>query len=360
VKTYLVGGAVRDKLLGYPHHEHDWVVVGGTPEEMLDAGFKPVGRDFPVFLHPRTNEEYALARIERKSGRGYHGFTFQSSPDVTLEQDLSRRDLTINAIAEDSNGNLVDPYGGRNDLEARVLRHVSPAFAEDPLRVLRVARFAARYHHLEFRLAPETLALMRTIVDAGEIEHLVAERVWKETERALAETDPQIYFQTLHDCGALARLCPELNDEAQSLADLAHCAHHFSSTAVRFAVLCAALDQTALLQFCERMKAPNDYRELALLLIDHSISIAACNDAGNALELLQRTDAMRRPERFASLLDSCAALLVPLQQIQRLRTAYAIAAAVTAEPLLQRGFSGKALGEQLQVERLNAIQQNWN
>jgi tRNA nucleotidyltransferase (CCA-adding enzyme) len=360
VKTYLVGGAVRDKLLGYPHHERDWVVVGGTPEEMLDAGFKPVGRDFPVFLHPRTNEEYALARIERKSGRGYHGFTFQSSPDVTLEQDLSRRDLTINAIAEDSDGTLVDPYGGRNDLDLRVLRHVSPAFAEDPLRVLRVARFAARYHHLEFRIAPETLALMRAIVDAGEIEHLVAERIWKETERALAEPDPHIYFQALHDCGALARLCSELSNTAQSLTDLAHCARHFDSTIVRFAVLCAALDRSALLQFCERMKAPNDYRELALLLIEHREAIVACNAAGSALALLQRTDSLRRPERFALLLDSCAALLVPLQQIQRLHTAHDIAAAVTAEPLLQRGFSGKALGEQLQQERLSAIQQNWS
>lgn len=360
MKTYLVGGAVRDKLLGYPHHEHDWVVVGSTPEEMLAAGFKPVGRDFPVFLHPRTNEEYALARIERKSGRGYHGFTFQSSPDVTLEQDLSRRDLTINAIAEDSDGNLVDPYGGRNDLELRLLRHVSTAFAEDPLRVLRVARFAARYYHLGFRIAAETLALMRSIVDAGEIEHLVAERVWKETERALGEIDPHIYFQTLHDCGALARLCPELNNNVQSLKHLAQCAPEFSSTAVRFAVLCSALDRLAVLHFCERMKAPNDFRELALLLVEHKNAIAECNDAGSALALLQRTDSLRRPERFVLLLDSCAALSVDQKQIQRLQAAHDIAAAVVAEPLLQRGFSGKALGEQLQRERLSAIQHNWS
>ncbi len=360
MQCYLVGGAVRDKLLGYPHHEHDWVVVGSTPEEMLAAGFKAVGRDFPVFLHPVTSEEYALARIERKSGRGYHGFTFFSSPDVTLEQDLARRDLTINAIAEDSNGHIVDPYGGQRDLELRLLRHVAPAFAEDPLRVLRVARFAARYHHLNFRIAEETLALMRSIVDAGEIEHLVAERVWKETERALGESDPHIYFQTLHDCGALARLCPELNQNVQSLADLARCARNHPSTLIRFTVLSAALDKPALLHFCERMKAPNDYRELALLAIDHCEAIAVCNDASDALAIIQRADSLRRPERFALLLESCAALLVPPAQIARLRTAHAIAAAVAAEPLIQRGFTGKALGEQLQQERLTAILANWS
>lgn len=360
MQCYLVGGAVRDKLLGYPHHEHDWVVVGSSPEEMLAAGFKPVGRDFPVFLHPQTNEEYALARIERKSGRGYHGFTFFSSPDVTLEQDLARRDLTINAIAQDSEGNLVDPYGGQRDIEQRVLRHVSEAFAEDPLRVLRIARFAARYHHLEFRIATETLALMRAIVDAGEIEHLVAERVWKETERALGEPDPQIYFQTLHDCGALARLCPELDHKAQSRADLARCAQSIDSTLIRFAVLCATLDEASLLDFCARVKAPNDYRELASLVLEHCEAIASCNDASGALAILQRTDSLRRPDRFDLVLESCAALLVPPRQILRLRAAHATAAAITAEPLVQRGFSGKALGEQMQQERLAAIQLSWS
>ncbi|MDB6060201.1 MAG: cca [Verrucomicrobiaceae bacterium] len=360
MQCYLVGGAVRDKLLGYPFHERDWVVVGSTPEEMLSAGFKPVGRDFPVFLHPKTNEEYALARIERKSGRGYHGFTFQSSPDVTLEQDLSRRDLTINAIAQDNDGNLVDPYGGQRDITERLLRHVAPAFAEDPLRVLRVARFAARYHHLEFRIAPETLALMRNIVDAGEMEFLVAERVWKETERALGERDPHIYFQALQDCGALLRLCPELDKNSQSLMDLARCAQQMDSLAIRFAVLCATLDKKTLLNFCERIKAPNDFRELALLCIEQAATISVCSDPITAMNVLQKTDALRRPERFELLLKSCAALLIPTRQILRLQAALVAAVAVTAEPLVQRGFSGKALGEQLQHERLTAIQIHWN
>lgn len=359
MQCYLVGGAVRDKLLGYPHHERDWVVVGATPEEMLAAGFKPVGRDFPVFLHPQTNEEYALARIERKSGRGYHGFTFYSSPDVTLEQDLSRRDLTINAIAEDEQGRLIDPYGGRDDLQRRVLRHVSPAFAEDPLRVLRIARFAARYRHLQFRIAPETLALMRAIVAAGEIEHLVAERVWKETERALGERDPQIYFQTLSECGALGRLSPELERNERGIVDLARCADANDSPAIRFAVLCAALEKVPLLSLCARIKAPNEYRELAVLTIECAGAIAVCNDANSALAIVQRADALRRGERFERLLECCAALLIPQQQIMRLRLAREAAASVKAEPLALRGFVGKALGEQLQHERLLAIRSCW-
>jgi tRNA nucleotidyltransferase (CCA-adding enzyme) len=360
MQCYLVGGAVRDKLLGYPFHERDWVVVGSTPEEMLAAGFKPVGRDFPVFLHPKTNEEYALARIERKSGRGYHGFTFLSSPDVTLEQDLERRDLTINAIAEDSDGTLIDPYGGRRDLEQRVLRHVSAAFAEDPLRVLRIARFAARYHHLEFHLAPETLTLTRSIVDAGEMEHLVAERVWKETERALGEIDPHIYFQTLQDCGALGRLCPEFDRNTQSRIDLARCAQTTPSTQIRFAVLCASLAKPTLQSFCTRIKAPNDYRELALLVMEQHAAIAVCNDANSALTILQRTDALRRQQRFELLLESCIALLIPPRQIQRMRAAYTAATTVTAAPWIERGLGGKALGDQLQRERLAAIQLNWS
>ena len=359
MQCYLVGGAVRDKLLGYPHHERDWVVVGSSPEEMLAAGFKPVGKDFPVFLHPQTNEEYALARVERKNGRGYHGFTFNSSPDVTLEQDLQRRDLTINAIAEDGAGNLIDPYGGCRDIEQRVLRHVSSAFAEDPLRTLRIARFAARYHHLQFRIATETMALMRAIVESGEIEHLVAERIWKETERALAEADPHIYFETLRACGALTRLCPELDNAPQSLLDLAYCARVSNSTLVRFAVMSAALEKVALLHFCERMKAPNDYRELAVLAIEHVESIAACDTAADALSLIQQADSLRRPRRFELLLETAGALKTPARQLERLRTAHRAAAAVRAEPLLQRGLTGKALGEQMQHERLSAIQAQW-
>jgi tRNA nucleotidyltransferase (CCA-adding enzyme) len=211
VKIYLVGGAVRDALLGLPVKDRDWVVVGATPEQLLEAGYQQVGRDFPVFLHPKSREEYALARTERKSGSGYTGFTCYAAPDVTLEQDLLRRDLTVNALAQDADGLIIDPYGGQADLRLRLLRHVSPAFSEDPLRVLRVARFAARYAHLGFRIADETMALMRAMADAGELAHLTPERVWKETENALGTRNPQVFFQTLRDCRALGVLFPEID-----------------------------------------------------------------------------------------------------------------------------------------------------
>ena len=210
LKAYVVGGAVRDRLLGLPVQDHDWVVVGAEPEDMLKLGFKAVGKDFPVFLHPQTREEYALARTERKNGQGYKGFSFHTSPDVTLEEDLIRRDLTINAIAEMPDGSLIDPYGGQRDLADRVFRHVSPAFTEDPVRILRIARFAARFS--DFSVAPETLALMRSMVDAGEVDHLVAERVWQEIARGLMYARPSRMFEVLRQCGALARLLPELDD----------------------------------------------------------------------------------------------------------------------------------------------------
>lgn len=210
MQIYLVGGAVRDNLLGLPVTERDYVVVGSEAQTLLDLGYQPVGRDFPVFLHPQTKEEYALARIERKQGQGYTGFACYAAPDVTLEQDLLRRDLTINAIAQDQAGQLYDPYGGVNDLNDRVLRHISPAFSEDPLRVLRVARFAARFHHLGFSIAPETLALMRQLSRSGELNHLTPERVWKELEKVLTNRNPQIFFEILHDCEALSVLLPEV------------------------------------------------------------------------------------------------------------------------------------------------------
>lgn len=357
MQCYLVGGAVRDKLLGYPHHEHDWVVVGATPEEMLHSGFKPIGRDFPVFLHPDTREEYALARIERKSGHGYHGFTFYSSPDVTLEQDLERRDLTINAIAEDEHGNLIDPHGGQRDLQQRLLRHIAPAFAEDPLRVLRVARFAARYFHLGFRIADETLALMKTIVAAGEIEHLVAERVWKETERALLERDPTVYFDVLRQCGALARLCPEL--ETLPFDNLTRAAELSKSVAVRFAALCAQLERNAAIAFCARIKTPNDCRDLTLLAVTHIETIIGCDSAEKALALFDSTDAWRRPERFVQLLRVARALDISAVKTKRLEELQKIAAAVTTHALISQGFSGKALGDQLRLERLRAIENQW-
>lgn len=359
MKTYLVGGAVRDKLLGYPHHEHDWVVVGATPEEMLKAGFKPVGKDFPVFLHPQTNEEYALARTERKTGHGYHGFNFYCDPDVTLEQDLERRDLTINAMAEDEQGTLVDPYGGKRDLEQKILRHVSSAFSEDPLRILRVARFAARYHHLGFRIADETLELMRAIVTASEVEHLVSERIWKETERALGEANPEIYFHTLQECGAAQRLFPEINDDALALAELEQCANSFCELHIRFAVLCCRLNTEEATALCMRICAPNDYRELAQLTIAQLPDIRALSTPEMAFTIIEHSDALRRPQRFELLLETASALRIEAMLIQRLRTAYKNAAAITAQPLLARGFNGKELGEQMRNERRAAIQREW-
>ncbi len=360
MKTYLVGGAVRDKLLGYPHSERDWVVVGATPEEMIANGFKPVGKDFPVFLHPQTNEEYALARTERKTAPGYHGFICHSSPDVTLEQDLERRDLTINAMAEDEDGSLIDPYGGQRDLQQRVLRHVSPAFVEDPLRILRIARFAARYHHLGFRVASETLALMQTMVDSGEVDALVTERVWKELQRSLGEANPEQFFSTLRDCGALARLMPELNRATPlTWQALATAAVQQRSDLVRFAVLAIELDAEQTLALCERLKAPNAFRELALMVAKWQHAAAAVNSPSEAIHLLENTDALRRLDRFTDWLQACAVLHIPEQQIQRLQHAVSAAAAVTAQRYLAQGISGKALGEAIQHGRFLAIEQAW-
>lgn len=356
MNCYLVGGAVRDRLLGYPHSERDWVVVGSTPEQMLAAGFKPVGRDFPVFLHPDTNEEYALARTERKAGRGYHGFVCHSSPDVTLEQDLARRDLTINAMAQTSDGQLIDPYGGRADLEQRLLRHVSPAFAEDPLRVLRVARFAARYHHLGFRVAEPTWALMRDIVASGEIDHLVPERVWKEMSRALMEPDPGVFFRVLAECGALAHLMPELlAAKSATWAALERAAAREQPAPVRFALLCAELGGPAARQLCERLKVPNQFRELAVLVANSWRALAGRPTPDQALTLLERSDAQRRPERFDQFLTACALLEVPEPDIAYIRSAQDAVGQVQPQALMERGFSGKALGEQLRRERLTAI-----
>jgi tRNA nucleotidyltransferase (CCA-adding enzyme) len=358
-QQYLVGGAVRDRLLGYPWSERDWVVVGATPEQMLDAGFKPVGKDFPVFLHPETNEEYALARTERKSGRGYHGFICHSSPDVTLEEDLARRDLTINAIAEDAHGALVDPYGGCNDLERRILRHVSPAFGEDPLRILRVARFAARYHHLGFHVAAETQALMAAMVDEGEADALVAERVWKETERALGGPNPEVYFATLRQCGALRVLFPELLDAQRGLADLERCAAATPSPLLRFAVLCTRLPADTVTTLCTRGKIPNEYRELAVLAAQQIAAIAGADDPARAFAILEASDALRRPERFAQLLEVGAQLQLPGASLRRLRAAQAALSTVDTQVLIARGFSGKTLGEELRRERMRAITESW-
>jgi tRNA nucleotidyltransferase (CCA-adding enzyme) len=400
MEIYLVGGAVRDELLGLPVREHDWVVVGATPEEMEAAGFRPVGRDFPVFLHPETGEEYALARTERKSGRGYHGFVFHTGADVTLEDDLKRRDLTVNAMALDAGGELIDPFGGRRDLEARVLRHVSAAFVEDPVRLLRVARFYARFAPLGFTVADETKALMERMVAAGEVDHLVPERVWAETERSLALPEPRRFFELLREVGALARLFPELDalfgvpqperhhpeidSGVHTLLALTQAARLDASTAVRFAVLCHDFGkgvtpreqwpshrghESAGLPLvracCERLGVPRGHRDLALLATRWHLQVHRADElrAATMLKLLEAADAFRRPERLAALLLVCEADARgrtgfedrPYPQPERLRRALAAAQAVDAAAIAEDGFTGAAIGEELRKRRIQAI-----
>lgn len=304
MKIYQVGGAVRDRLLGLPVQDHDHVVVGATPEEMLRLGYKPVGKDFPVFLHPENHEEYALARTERKTAPGYKGFHFHAAADVTLEQDLARRDLTINAIAWDESGAIIDPYGGVADLKAGVLRHVSAAFVEDPVRILRIARFAARFG---FAIADETAALMKKMVAAGEVDALVAERVWQEFAKGLGEKQPARMFEVLRDCGALSRVLPQWArlQENRALAALSRAAEAGSDLTVRYASLFVGSDAQTAEDAAERVRAPADCRDLAVLTARHGDAIARARQlsAEELLELLAHSDAMRRPERFARLID---------------------------------------------------------
>ncbi len=344
MKTYLVGGAIRDRLLGRPVGERDFVVIGATPEQMLEQGFTQVGKDFPVFLHPETKEEYALARTERKTGPGYHGFAVQADPGVTLEQDLLRRDLTINALAEAPDGTLIDPYDGRKDLEKRLLRHISPAFAEDPVRILRVARFAARYVDLGFQVTTETMTLMQQMVRKGEVDALVPERVWQELSKALAEAHPSPFFEVLHQCGALAVLFPEIEqlygvpqpakwhpeiDSARhTLLALDMAARLSPDPEVRFAALTHDLGKGAtpregwpshyghehyglplIETLCNRFRIPNRFRELALLVAryHHNIHNVFELRAKTVLGVLTGSDALRRPERFEQLLLACEA-----------------------------------------------------
>jgi len=306
MKVYTVGGAVRDELLGLAVKDRDYVVVGATPEEMERRGFRPVGKDFPVFLHPDTHEEYALARTERKTARGYKGFQVYATPEVTLEQDLARRDLTINAIARDEAGTLIDPYGGAADLGAGILRHVSPAFVEDPVRILRVARFAARFPG--FRIADDTVTLMRTMVSRGEADALVPERVWQEFAKGLAEPTPSRMFAVLAECGALARVLPEWMqlDETRALAALAIAAERQLALAERFAAALAGADPETVESACARLKCPGDCRDLALLAARFSAPIEDADrlDAAELVELLVGCDAFRRPDRFAALLEA--------------------------------------------------------
>jgi tRNA nucleotidyltransferase (CCA-adding enzyme) len=365
MKIYAVGGAVRDEILGLPVKDRDYVVVGATPEAMIKLGYRPVGRDFPVFLHPQTHEEHALARTERKVARGYHGFEFYAAPDITLEQDLARRDLTINAIAKDPNGGIIDPFLGVADLEAGVLRHVSPAFAEDPVRILRVARFAARFG---FSIASETQDLMRHMVEAGEADALVAERVWQEVARGLMENVPSRMFAVLRECGALGRIMPQI-DALLEAADAGSAALHALDAAaganavleVRFAALLRTLDPLAVQALADRLKVPAACRDLAFLAARHANVIidAAEIDAETLHGILEAADAFRRPQRFFELVNAALAGEADAQPARvRLMHALDAAAAVDAGAIASAGSA--AIGERVSAARLEAIRQALN
>ncbi len=372
MQIYRVGGAVRDKLLGLPVKDHDWVVVGSTPELMKQQGFQPIGRDFPVFLHPETREEYALARTERKSGHGYAGFTFHTSSTVTLEEDLLRRDLTINAMAEDESGNIIDPYGGQKDLAQRQLRNVSPAFQEDPLRILRVARFAARLNILGFTIADSTLDLMRTMVSNGEASYLVPERVWQETINALIEPNPEVYFQTLESCGALQVVMPELkpfiNNRTLNLLSLT--AKDNGREQIRFGCLfIPALpqttgDQNESLQYINalstQLRLPIEYSELALMIASHSdFAATVCRkpDATLLMTLFERTDAIRRPDRFYSFMET---LGYGIQEVynrkKQVMEWFQQCQSIKARDVISESIKGKAIGEALRKARIAYLQ----
>lgn len=397
---YLVGGAVRDKLLGYPFTERDWVVVGASPEELLSQGFQQVGSDFPVFLHPETKEEYALARTERKSGVGYKGFQFDTDTSVTLEQDLSRRDLTINAIAEDSDGNLIDPYNGQQDLSDKILRHVSDAFAEDPLRVLRVARFAARYQHLGFKVAEETITLMADIAASGELKYLTAERVWVETEKALKERSPRTYIEVLRQCNALKILFPELD----RLFGIAQRADYHPEVDTGIHVLMAldqatALDSNPVTRFavlvhdlgkgttpkdvlpkhtgheergvqlvndlCDRFKIPNRYRELAVVVSRYHL---LCHKAPTLrpttiLKVLKGIGALRQPKKLEQFIRCCESDARGRLGFEDtiyesglwLTQVFEAIQIIDNNEFIQQGLSGKKLGEAIDERRLQII-----
>lgn len=400
MKSYLVGGAVRDTLLDLPVSERDWVVVGATPGQMLALGYQQVGRDFPVFLHPESKEEYALARTERKSGNGYTGFICHAAPDVTLEADLLRRDLTINAIAQTEEGELIDPYGGQYDLKQRLLRHVSPAFQEDPLRVLRVARFAARFAHLGFHIAEETLALMQFMTRTGELAFLTPERVWKETEKALITRSPQVYFQVLRDCGALAVLFPEIDNlygvpapaqwhpeidsGVHTLMTLMIASRLTPEIDVRFATLChdvgKALTPPELWprhhghgpagvklveELCQRLRVPNALRDLAKLVAEyhdlvHTVTVL---QPKTLMKLFDALDVWRKPERLEKLALTSEADArgrtgfeeSSYPQGDYLREAFIIASAVTSTAVIADGFQGIGIRDELHRRRVAAL-----
>lgn len=405
IQYWLVGGAVRDRLLGLPIKDRDWVVTGAQPEDLLQQGFKPVGNDFPVFLHPQTSEEYALARTERKTAKGYHGFQFYAAPEVTLAEDLARRDLTINAMAQDENGELVDPYAGQNDLQQRSLRHVSPAFAEDPVRILRVARFAARFAPLGFTVATETMQLMRDMVATGEVDALVAERVWQETGRALGEPMPARFFEVLRDCGALPVLFPEI---AQLFGVPQPTIHHpeidcgihtlmvlqqavllSEDAATRFAALTHDLGKgktpaeilpshhgheqishQLVIGLCKRLKIPTRFRELAAHVAQYHTHIHKAKEltAKKILQVLEMTDAFRKPERFEQLLLACEADFRgrlgfedrPYPQAAIFRQMLAACQQVAVQNILQAGYQGEQIREEMHRQRVQVIKQIQN
>ncbi|TNE86129.1 MAG: multifunctional CCA addition/repair protein [Gammaproteobacteria bacterium] len=400
MKVYLVGGAVRDKLLEYPHKERDWVVVGASPEILLEQGYRPVGNDFPVFLHPQTGEEYALARTERKSGVGYKGFQFCTDTNVTLEEDLSRRDLTINAMAESEDGTLIDPYGGQEDLKNRVLRHVSNAFVEDPLRVLRVARFAARYAHLSFTVAPETMSLMTALCQSGELQYLTPERVWMETEKALGERSPRTFIEVLRECGALKALFPEVDrlfgvpqradyhpevdTGVHILMSLDQAVLLDSNAAVRFAVLMHDLGKGITPEsilprhigheengvklvnaVCERLKVPNRFRELAVAVTRHHLHChkAPHLKASTTLRLLKDIGALRQAEKLQQFVHCCEADARGRLGFEHrdyypgqwLLKAFSAIQHIDHQALIDQGLSGKKLGDAIEQRRLSIL-----
>jgi tRNA nucleotidyltransferase (CCA-adding enzyme) len=403
MKTYLVGGAVRDTLLQLDFKDKDWVVVGSDPEEMITKGFAQVGQDFPVFLHPDTHEEYALARTERKSGHGYQGFSFDTSKSVTLEEDLIRRDLSINAMAMSEDGTIVDPYGGQQDLENKILRHVSPAFTEDPLRILRVARFYARFHHMGFRIAPETMSFMRTMVQAGEANHLVAERVWQETERALGERSPWVYFEVLREVGCLQVVFPEIDKlfgipqpekyhpeidcGIHALMSLEQASRLSQSKLVRFASLVHDLGKAytdsehwprhhgherlglkPIKALCTRNRIPNDYRDLACLTSEFHTHIHKAFElrSETVLKTLKQCDAFRRPERFKEILicskaDSRGRTGFENEEYPQADYFSEILGALSqihTKDIVAEGFKGKEIGEQLDRLRIKEIKRH--
>ncbi|MDD5115203.1 MAG: multifunctional CCA addition/repair protein [Methylobacter sp.] len=397
---YLVGGAVRDTLLGRPVTEKDWVVIGETPESMLNLGFRPVGKDFPVFLHPKTKEEYALARTERKTAPGYKGFSVHAAPDVTLEQDLLRRDLTINAMAMTPEGQLVDPYGGQRDLEQRLFRHISPAFAEDPVRILRIARFAARYAQMGFNVAEETRVLMQDMVNNGEVDHLVPERVWAELVKALNESTPAAFFHTLRNCGALARILPELDNlfgvpqperyhpeidtGIHSLLSLEQAALLSPKTEVRFAALMHDLGKALspkehwphhhgheqnglpiLEQLCNRLRVPNAFKTLALQVMHYHTHCHRVSElrASTLTDMLANLGAFKAKNTLADFLLACEADAkgrtglehTPYPQADFINRAAIAAANIDTRPVLQSGLKGEKIGEAIRRLRIQAI-----